>query len=307
MLLEGWGWFDSLYMTVITMATVGFGEVHPLSPSGRILTMALIFSGVTVFVIATSAAAQAIFQRQFFDFFSERKMYQQINQLTGHVVVCGFGRMSRSMVEELLLQNRSVVLIDSNEERVDSARKLGVYAILGDAANEEILKLANLQNAQCLITLVPKDAENLYIVMAARELVPNLYIVCRSEDEIAERRLLRAGANRVISPYRVGGQKIARAVSKPYVYELLELVSQAGEESIRIEEIKIPEDSKINGKTIQEIDFRKDANVIILSIVSADNAVKFNPGASERFETGSTVVAMGSKNDLAKFEAVIFG
>jgi voltage-gated potassium channel len=306
-IIEHWGWFDSLYMTVITMATVGFLEVHPLSSAGRVLTMLLIFLGVTVFVIATSAAAQLIFQHQFFDFFSERKMIQQINQLKNHVVVCGFGRMSRSMIDELLAQKMPVVLIDSSPERIEQAKKLGVYTILGDAADEDILKVSNINNAQCIITLVPKDAENLYIVMSARELVPNIYIVCRCEDETAEKRLIRAGANRVISPYRVGGQKIARAVLKPNVFELMELATQREGESIRIEEIRIPNSSPVCNKSIQELDIRKEANVIILSLVQADGSVVFNPSASEKVSADTTVVAMGSKDQLAKFESIVFG
>jgi len=303
--LEGWSWFDSLYMTVITMGTVGFGEVHPLSTEGRILTMILIFLGVTVFVFATTAAAQAIFQKQFFDFFTERKMHQEISKLNKHIIVCGFGRMSRALVKELTDSNAPVVVIDSDPAQIDSARSLGVLAILGDASDEKILMDANIQHAQCLVTLIPRDAENLYIVMAAREIVSDLYIVCRSEDETAEKRLVRAGANRIISPYRAGGQKIARAVLKPYVFELMEIANQSSQGALEIEEIRIPDNSPICGKTIKEIDIRKKTNVIILSLVQPDGAVVFNPGAEMSIMPSSTLITLGSQDDLAAFEKIV--
>lgn len=306
-LIEGWSWFDSLYMTVITMATVGFGEIHPMSTAGRVLTMILIFLGASVFVFATTAAAQAIFRRQFFDFFTERKMNQQINELTRHVVVCGFGRMSRAMVKEFMENNTPVVLIDSNPEQIESAREMGILAVHGDASDEESLLKANIKTAQCLVTLIPKDSENLYVVMAARELVPDLYIVCRSEDETADKRLLRAGANRIISPYRVGGQKIARAVLKPFVFELMELATQSSEGALQIEEIRIPRTSPMCGKSLREIDIRKDTNIIILSLVKSDGSIVFNPNADERFEAASTLVTLGSKDDLTRFEGMVFG
>lgn len=306
-LIEDWPWFDAFYMTVITMATVGFGEIHPMSMGGRILTIVLIFLGASVFVFATTAAAQAIFRRQFFDFFTERKMNQQISELTGHVVVCGFGRMSRAMINEFIENKTPVVLIDSNIEQIESARELGILSVHGDASDEESLLKANIKSAQCLVTLIPKDSENLYVVMAARELVPDLYIVCRSEDESADKRLLRAGANRIISPYRVGGQKIARAVLKPFVFELMELATQSKEGALQIEEIRIPRTSPICGKSIKEIDIRKKSNIIILSLVKSNGEVVFNPSGEEFFEPASTLVTLGSKEDLTLFEGMIFG
>jgi voltage-gated potassium channel len=172
---------------------------------------------------------------------------------------------------------------------------------------EEILIRANTKSARCLVTLIPRDAENLYVAMAARDLSADLYIVCRTEDESAEKRLLKAGANRVISPYRVGGQKIARAVLKPYVSELVDIASSKEHGSLQIEELKIPRTSSLCGKTIREADVRRESNVIILSLIKSDGTVVFNPNGEESFAAESTVVILGSKGDLGQFEKLVLG
>lgn len=301
-LIEGWPLFDSFYMTVITVATVGFSEIHPLNQDGRLFTIALIFLGVTVFVFATSAIAQMVLRQQIKDFFTGRRMENDIKTLNQHVVVCGYGRMCRAMVKDFFEDNLPVVAIDNNSRRIDQAKADGCLVVLGDASQEENLIKANATKARCLISLIPKDAENLYVAMAARELSPSLFIVCRAEDESAEKRLLKAGANRVISPYRVGGQKIARAVLKPYVSDLLELAAFSRNGNLQIEEIKVPLNSILCNMSIAEAKLRKNGNIMLLSLIKANGTAVFNPSAEEIFEAGMTVIAMGSKEDLEAFE-----
>lgn len=307
MIIEGWNTFDSLYMTVITIATVGFGEVHPLSHDGRVLTMALILLGVFLVVLATSAFTQLIFRREFLSFFLERRMTQALESVTNHVIVCGFGRMSKSTAKELAAAKTSVVVIDFDEDHLLEAKALGYLTVLGNASDEDVLEKAGVKRCQALVTLIPKDSENLYIVLAARELAPDVYIVSRAEDEFAEKRLLRAGANRIISPYRAGGQKIARAVLKPFVSELMELATQSSGQAVQIEELKLPRTSPLCGKSLSESEVRKVANIIVLSLVTPGGNTLFNPSANEKLEAGSTLITMGSSEELTKFENLLFG
>jgi voltage-gated potassium channel len=309
MAIEGWDWFDSFYMTVITVATVGFAEIHPLSGTGRLLTIALIFLGVTVFVFATSATAQIIFRQQFQRYFRNIRMEHKIQHLSQHVIVCGYGRMSQAMVKDLVDNKLTVVVIESSLERMQKAVEDKCLGILGDASEEENLLKANVMHAKCLVSLIPKDSENLYVAMAARELSPELLIVCRAEDEASEKRLLKAGANKVISPYRVGGQKIARSVLKPNVTNLLELSVLDKNGKLEIEEIKVPSSSSLIGKTLQEANLREDSNLILVGLLKPDGTALFNPSPSEFILAGMTLIALGSKTDLAvldrKLEKII--
>lgn len=307
MLIEKWEWFDALYMTVITVATVGFGEVHPLSHEGRLLTIALILLGVFLVVLATSAFTQLIFRREFLSFFMERRMTQALESVTNHVVVCGFGRMSKSTAKELSAAKTAVVVVDFDEQHLSEAKSCGYLTVLGNASDEDVLERAGIKRCQALVTLIPKDSENLYIVLAARELAPDVYIVSRAEDEFAEKRLLRAGANRIISPYRAGGQKIARAVLKPFVSELMELATQSSGQAVQIEELKLPRTSPLCGKSLSEAEVRKVANIIVLSLVTPTGHTLFNPSAQEKLEPGSTLITMGSSEELTKFENLLFG
>lgn len=298
MLIEGWSWPDSLYMTVITVATVGFGEVHPLSEAGRWLTMALIFLGVTVFVFATSATAQIIFRQQFQKFFRSIRMEHKIQHLSQHVIVCGYGRMSQPMVKDLIDSKLTVVVIDKNADRIQKALEDRCLVILGDASEEESLLKANVRQARCLVSLIPKDSENLYVAMAARDLSSELLIVCRAEDEASEKRLLKAGANKVVSPYRVGGQKIARSVLKPNVTNLLELSALDKNQKLEIEEIKVPVNSGLLGQTLKQANLSENGNIILIGIIKPDGAAIFNPNSDEQIIAGMTLIALGSRIDL---------
>lgn len=251
-LIEEWNLFDSLYMTIMTMTTVGYGEVHPLSFYGRIFTIILMLLGVGLAMLVLTTTARVLLERQLYWISEGRAMQKAIDSLTGHTIFCGYSRLSRIAIQQVSDADMPLVIIDNNEDRVKSAEAAGYLAIFGDAIDEEVLIKAGIKSASRLVTLLPKDAENLYIVLSCKELNSSAYIISRAEEEVGEKRMLRAGVNRLISPYRVGGQKIADGVLRPHVTEFLDVAAAGGQSDLVIEEILIPIDSPLSGQTLVE-------------------------------------------------------
>ncbi|MBX7143726.1 MAG: potassium channel protein [Oligoflexia bacterium] len=304
--IEGWNWFDSLYMTVITVATIGYGETHPLSALGRGFTIVLILLGVGVASVVLSSLTRFIIQRQIIWLFDRKTMQDAIDKLTGHTIFCGYGRLARMALQSLHGSNRhQIVLIDSDEERASTAAEDDIFVVKGDATNEEALLAAGIKRAQRLVTLLPKDADNLYVVLTAKELNPNIDIMSRAADEKGEKRLTRAGAARIISPYRVSGQKIADGILRPYVTDFLELAGSAGRTDLAIEEIRIPDNSPLTGHTLEEAQLRQRANIMVAAIIKKDGQMVFNPNKETMLESGSTLIGFGHKSDFAKLEKLL--
>ncbi len=306
--IEGWSFFDALYMTIITLATVGFSEIHPLSQEGRAFTIFLIVVGVGLVTILFSTVTQRVVQRQLFFNFKGKRMLDQIEQLKNHTIFCGFGRLTKIAAAELRAAGISLVIIDRNPERVDEAKEAGYLALFGDSTIDEVLLRAGLTRAQRLVSLLPKDADNLYVILTSREMRKDLFILSRAEDENGEKRLVRAGANKVIAPYRVGGQKIAEGLMRPYVTDFLDLaVSGSKNKGLQIEEIKIPDSCPIKGQTLQDALLRQKTNVIIAAIVSPVGEMLFNPDSQTKIEQGATFIAIGVKEKLIQLEGLLTG
>lgn len=303
MVLEGWNAIDSLYMTVISVSTVGFGEIHPLSNSGRLFTIFIIFSGVGLFGIAFAKISQGFIHRQLNWLFQEGRMNEQISKLSGHTIVCGFGRLSRISSEELQKAGQPVVIIDRDSTRADAARTAGFLTLVGDASDDEVLLAAGVKQASRLLSLLPKASENLYVILTARELNDQIYIVSRAEEDADDKRLRRAGANRVISPYRIGGMKIAESLIRPYVSEFIDLASSSAE--LQLEEIPVPANSPLSGMSLRDFGVRRKTNIIIAAIVSKDGQTKFNPSGDTVIEPGSTLIGLGMRSDIQQLEELV--
>lgn len=303
MIIEGWSALDSLYMTVMTTATVGFGEVHPLHTGGRIFTIILILCGVGLFGIALARVSQGLIHRQLNWLFREGRMNERISKLKGHTIICGFGRLSRITAEELRKAGQQVVIVDRDPERILSAQSAAYLTVSGDAGQEEILQIAGIENAAKLLSLLPKAADNLYVILTARELRSDIYIVSRAEEDSDEKRLRRAGAQRVIAPYRVGGMKIAESLIRPYVSEFIDLASSSA--NLLIEEIPVPPHSPLNGSSLKEFGIRERTNIIIAAIVSRDGQTVFNPSGDTVIESGVTLIGLGMRADIKQLELLV--
>ncbi|MCB0352077.1 MAG: potassium channel protein [Bdellovibrionales bacterium] len=303
--LEGWTILESFYMTVITLSTVGFMEVHPLSDAGRIFTSFLIIAGVGVVMVLLTQAASHVVQRQLHWVARRGPMNQRIQNLSGHIIFCGFGRLAQVAVEELRHKNKPLVIIDADESRIDAATEADILAIHGDATNDELLRKAGIGRAAQLVSLLPKDADNLYVILAARELNPNVFTLTRAEFEEGEKRLKRAGASKIISPFRVGGQKIADGLLRPHVMDFLELAASGTQKDLVIEEIRIPESASLHGKTLLETGLREKTQILVVAIVSSSGETIFNPKGDTRISGGTTLIGLGRRVDFEKLESLL--
>ncbi len=304
-LVEGWNWFDSFYMTVITLFTIGFQEVHPLSPEGRAFTIVLIILGVGVASLLIVTVSRKLLERQVVWLFEGRPMRKEIESISNHIIFCGYGRLTRIALSELEGYDTPVIIIDKDEQRRNQALEDGYLVVQGDATVEATLVQARISTAQRLVTVLPKDADNLYVVLTSRELNPSLAIISRAEDEHGEKRLLRAGANQIISPYRVGGQKIAYSIVRPFVSDFLELAISRDGAEFHIEEILIPEKSPLCGMSLQDAQIRQRTNIMVAAIISRDGTMKFNPAADSIIEPGSTLIGLGLKEDFAELARLV--
>jgi voltage-gated potassium channel len=303
--IEGWNFGDSLYMTVITMSTVGFEEVHPLSNAGQYFSVVLIILGVGVGMVVLTNLAQRIIERQIRWIFERKKMQKQVDKLEKHIIFCGYGRLGRMAADQLHEFKKKLVIVDHDEMHTKLAEEAGFLVVKGDATFDETLLLAGIQRATHLVSLLPKDSDNLYVILTSRELSPDLFILSRAEDDVGEKRLLRAGANRIMSPYRVSGQKIADGLLRPYVTDFLELATAGGKGELQIEEIRIPDGCPVDGCTLQEASIRQKTNIIVAAIISRDGEMQFNPSGDTLMQSGATLIGLGFKSDFRVLEELL--
>jgi voltage-gated potassium channel len=302
--IEGWNWFDAFYMTLTTMTTIGYGEIHPLSHAGRIFNSVLIvlavFSGG--FTIATFS--QALLQFEFGKAFGRRRMERELAKLSGHYIICGAGRVGRTVARELLARGQSVVFIEKNPERAEWALSEKIPIVLGSASSEESLKRAHIDTAKGLVAAVGTDAENLYIILTARGFRADLKIIARASEEEAISKLLRAGASQVLSPYYFVGSRIAQLLLRPNVLDFIDTAFGTDRLDVEIGEVRIEANSPLVGKTLGDSAVRQRADVIILGVKPADGALVFNPPPETPIRSGDTLIVIGGDTQLRKLEAI---
>ncbi len=307
MQFEGWDALDAFYMTVITLATIGYGEVHPLTTPGRIFTIILIFAGLGIFTVMVGSVSQAVLEGQFDKLFDRsKKMREQIEKMRNHTIFCGFSRLSRIAAAELRRAGEEIVVIEADAVRGREAEQAGFPVVYGDATLDESLTSAGVARAKRLITLLPRDSDNVYVTLTARELNSSLYIVSRAEDEVGEKRLKRAGVNRLVSAYRLAARKLADGLMRPYITDFFEIAG-TGVAGWKIEEIKVPASSPICGKTLRDLALRQTANVSIAAIISPEGKFQLNPQGDTVLGADSTLIAVGWKADIETLEGLIVG
>jgi len=305
MVIEGWGFFDSLYMVIITLATVGFAEVHPLSFEGRLFTLFVIIFGAVIGFYAVSNVIKPIIEGEIRKVFGRRKLEKEIKSLKNHYLICGFGRMGSYISKELKTKKVPFVVIEKDEylrERLDREQYLYLY---GDATEDEVLITAGVKKARGLVSVVASDADNVYITLTARELNPDLFILARSTDESSERKLIRAGANKVISPYYMGALRMVQAILRPAVVDFLEIAFHGKSMELQLEEITVKPNSNLIGFSLKEAEIRKKLGVIIVAIKESSGKMIFNPSPDIRIKAGDTLITLGEVNNLLRLEKML--
>lgn len=300
MLIEGWSCLDSLYMTIITIASVGYKEIHDLSANGRIFTIILIISGVGSVTYALTTIAKIIVEGEIQEVFGRKRLEKKIKELKGHYIVCGYGRMGRIICRELKEKDIKFVVIEKRPDTFGTGEE--TLVLKGDATKDENLKEAGIEKAKGLISVLPTDAENLFVVLSARELNPKLFIVARAGEEGSEQKLLRAGADRVVSPYHIGGLRIAHTVLKPAVVDFIEFATKSGNIDLQMEEITVQHNSKLAGLTLDECGIGRDLGIIVVAIKKASGDMKFNPTFRTAIKAGDTLIALGEIPKLRALE-----
>lgn len=299
--IEGWSWFDGFYMVITTLTTIGYQEVHPLSHAGRIFNIFVILSGVSLLALAVGALSQALLEFELQSFFGRRRMEREIDRLDGHYVICGMGRVGRSVARELERKPVPFVFVESAEAKRQRYGSENWLIIAGDATQEQTLRQAQIERARGLIAATTTDATNLYIVLTARGLNPRLKIIARASEDSAEKHLLTAGADSVVSPYLFAGQRIAQSLLRPNVVSFLDTATTHLGIDLEIGEIQVTSDSIFAGKTIEGSRIRQERGVIVLAIKRREG-MKFNPAPDERIEADDCLIAMGEPAQLRRLE-----
>ena len=302
--LEGWSVFDALYMTVITITTVGFMEVHPLSTPGRAFTSLLALGGVFTLLYAATSAIRAVVTGEIGGALGRQRMERRLAELRDHAIVCGFGRMGRLVCSEFSNLAMPFVIIDQQADVLADFRGAHGIALQGDATDDHVLRRAGVERAKVLVTVAASDAANLYITMSARLLNEKLFIVARSEESEAEPKLLRAGANRVVSPYVIGGQRMALAVLRPNVMDFIELATRSDYLELQIEEVRVETGSALAGRGLKDSRLRQDLGIIIVAIRKPDGKMGFNPSPEVAMEPGDVLITLGHRDQLDRLEAL---
>jgi voltage-gated potassium channel len=297
MIIEHWSFLDSIYMTFITITTTGFEEVHPLTHSGRIFTIILLVMGIGSIAYTGGRAAQLLIENQII---RRRRMSKKLEELKDHYIVCGYGRMGRYICEELSSAKVEFIVIENEAGKIDRLIEMNFLYISGDATSDEILTMAGVMKAKGLVAVLSNDAENVFTTLSAKVLNPNLYVVARAVEEETESKLKKAGANRVVKPYEIGGNRMAELLLRPGVIEFIDVVAREKNVDLSMEELAVSEKSSLIGKTLAELPIRKDLNIIIVSINKLKGGFIYNPKSSTVLEQNDKLIALGEKVNLAE-------
>jgi voltage-gated potassium channel len=303
--IEGWAFLDSLYMTVITITTVGFAEVHPLSAAGKIFTIFLIIGGVGGALYTLTAMVQYILEGQFGITMGRRRMKAKISKLKGHFILCGYGRVGQEIARTFSEERASFVVIDNNEERLAKAEREGYPCLLADATSDEVLKEAGIERARGLVAALGSDADNTYITLSARGLRPDLLIEARSSSEEAEVKLKRAGADRVISPHIIGGHRMAMLALRPAVVDFIDTVTYRPGRELQLENVDVAGGSSLVGQTMAQV--REQDGITVLAMRKKSGKLLANPPNKEIIEDGDRLIVIGTQKRLAALESIFEG
>jgi voltage-gated potassium channel len=305
-LIEGWSFSESLYVTVITLSTVGYGDFYPHTEIGRMFTIILIIFGVGTMLYTIVLFSETMVETRFRMLMGRGKLEKMIRKLNNHYIICGCGRIGYLICKELAEEKISFVVIDNNAEVIQKIEDDGFIYFKGDATQDKTLIATGIKRAKGIVCVLPSDAENLYVILTAKELNPDIYILSRSEEEESEHRLLRAGADRVMSPYTLGGMRMAMAILRPAMLDFIEITTRRQSLELKMEEITVCDGSPIIGKSLEESEIRHRFGLIIVAIKKDSGKMIFNPLATYVIENGDKLIAMGEDENMIRFSQICF-
>lgn len=305
-LTEGWSLLDSLYVSAQTVTTVGFGDVVPKTPAGRIFATGLMVVGVGVVLFALTSAVQSIVQSELIAAFGQRRRKRKMSNLKEHFIVCGAGRVGSHLIRDLRRVGETFIVLERDADKVAELHDRGETVLVRDATLEESLREAGVLHARGLAACLPDDADNVYVVLIARDLNPNLHIVARAAEEQAEMKLLRAGANRVVAPTIIGGHRMAVALTKPAVDDFIDSIT-ASQLDLTFEQVQLVPSSSLANKELRETGIRPKLNIVIVAIRCADGQMLFNPSGEKVIKAGDMLIAIGHPDSLLKLKALAEG
>lgn len=297
MLVEGWGWFDALYMSIITITTIGYEEVQPLSPAGRWFTMVFVFLGVGVGFYALTTLAQTLLQSRRF---LQKTAIRKVKKFSQHYIICGAGRVGKRVATELSRIGKPYVLIEKEESVVGELLREGFIVIFGDATQEEALLQAQILKADALVAVLPHDSDNVFTVLTARGLHPSLHIVARAETAQAERQLIRAGASAVVSPQEIGATRLTYLLLRRSLVDIFTLATRRIALDVQVAEIGIDEHHPFVGQTLQELQLTQKYQVIVLAVKSPDDTISFPPDSRRPLLSGTVLIIAGTAERLQR-------
>lgn len=299
--IAGRSWLDAVYMVVITISTVGYGEDSSLEIREQILTIFVILFGISAAVFTFGGFIQMTMEGELERTLTRGRTTRAIDKLNGHVVLCGYGRIGRILAHELAAHQRPFIVIDKDAEVLAEAQNAGYLVLLGEATEEEVLQSAGVERARTLVTALPSDAANVFITLTSRNLNRDLQIIARGEYPTTEKKLLQAGADRVVLPAAIGALRMAAMITRPSTIELMELVSGKSVLDIEVDEIVVAAGSQLAGKSLAEGPARSRSGLLVVAVKKADGAMTFNPDAQLVFQPGDTIIIMGKQDDIDRF------
>jgi voltage-gated potassium channel len=300
-LLEPLTLLDSLYLTVMTVATVGYGDVHPASRAGRGFATVFMLVSVTVVGFLLSTAIQALVQSEIVAAYGQRRRYREINKLRNHFIICGAGRVGSRIIRELQRRDEPFIVIEREQQQVISLIEEDVLVLVRDATLEETLRDAGVEHARALAACLPNDADNVYVVLTARGLNDKLHIVARAVEAQAEPKLIRAGANRVIAPIIIGSQRMVQALTKPAVADFIDSLT-AEDLDLDFEEVVVAPASAYAGRKLRDTNIRAELDVVIIAVRHRGGEMAFNPAGHSQIEAGDMLIAIGRADSLARLK-----
>jgi voltage-gated potassium channel len=300
--IEGWAPWDAFYMTVTTVATVGYREVHPLSRAGQAFTLLLVFGGVGAALYAFSAIAAVTVEGGLERYLHQWRETRMLNALSEHYVLCGYGRIGAIIAEEFRRQKTPFVIVDRNVDRVNAASAAGHLAVVGDASREDTLRSLHIDRARGLVAAVGTDAENVYAVLTARVMNGELFVIARAESDDSIAKLKKAGADRVISPYQIGALQMAQTALRPAVVDFFEIATSSENLELSMEQVKIGKGSGLEGRSLGDSSLRQRYSVVVVGIQRAGGRMEFNPSPDTMMSAGDHLVVLGSPSSLKELE-----
>jgi voltage-gated potassium channel len=302
--IEGWPPLDCLYMTVITLSTVGFGEVYALSPTGKIFTMILVIFGVAGAAYTISIIGQMIVEGEIRKLLGRRKMEKSLKDLKDHYIVCGYGRVGRKICKEFRIRKVPFVVVEKDTQVIEQIEKDGFLFVQGDSTEDSTLTNAGIEKAKGMVIAVANEADNVFIVLSARQLNPSIFITARADSDAAEKKILRAGANKVVSPYKIGGIRMALTTLRPNLVDFMKVVTFDKETGLVIEEIEIKPNSPLTQGTLKDSPIRKEFGIMVAGIKKVGKEVFLNPSPETKIEAGDILIVIGEKEKLDKLETM---